>query len=87
MKDEGITNWYLTIFRKFTTMKVKIGILLYIKKVCNQSHKNPIKDQWLKPSHGKQKVKAKERPKDVQLPRTKKREKANPFRGRKLSHP
>jgi hypothetical protein len=44
MKDEGIANWYLTIFRKFTKMKVKIGILLYIKKVCNKTHKDPIKD-------------------------------------------
>jgi hypothetical protein len=44
MKDEGIVNWYLTTFRKFTTMKVKIGIPLCIKKVCNKTHKNPIKD-------------------------------------------
>jgi hypothetical protein len=30
-------------------------------------NKNPIKDQWLEPSQGKQKGKAKERPKDEQL--------------------
>jgi hypothetical protein len=28
-------------------------------------HKNPIKDQWLEPSKGKQKGKVKERPKDI----------------------
>jgi hypothetical protein len=44
MKDKGVANWYLTIFRKFTTMKMKIGILLYIKKICNKTHQNPIKD-------------------------------------------
>jgi hypothetical protein len=44
MKDEGIVNWYLTIFRKFIIMKMKIGILLYIKKVYNKTHKNPIKN-------------------------------------------
>ncbi len=44
MKDEGIVTWYLTIFRKFIIMKMKIGILLYIKKVCNKIHKNPIKN-------------------------------------------
>ncbi len=50
-------------------------------------HKNPIKEWWLEPSQGRRKRKAKERPKDAQPIRTKKRERANPFHGRKLSHP
>jgi hypothetical protein len=48
-------------------------------------NKNPIKDQWLKPLQGRQKRKAKERPKHEQPTRTKKWN--NPFRGRKLFHP
>jgi hypothetical protein len=56
-------------------------IPLFMKK------KNPIKDQWLEPSQRKQKGKAKERSKDAQPPRTQKRERANPFHGRKLFHP
>jgi len=38
-----------------------------------KNHKNPIKDRWSEPSHGGQKGKAKERPKDAQLAGTKKR--------------
>jgi hypothetical protein len=30
-------------------------------------HKNPVKESWPKPSQGRQKGKAKERPKDAQL--------------------
>jgi hypothetical protein len=41
----------------------------------------------MEPSQGKQKGKAKEGPKDNQLARTKKRERASFSRGRKLSHP
>jgi hypothetical protein len=39
--------------------------------------KNSIKDQWLEPSHGRQKKKAKEKPKDTQLVRTKKWERVS----------
>jgi hypothetical protein len=49
--------------------------------------KNPIKDRWLEPSQRRQKRKAKEMPKDAQPEGTKKREKASPYRGWKLSHP
>jgi hypothetical protein len=37
-------------------------------------HKNPIKDPWLEPSKGRQKGKAKERPKITQPARSKKKE-------------
>jgi hypothetical protein len=50
------------------------------------SHKNPIKDRWPKPSYGRQKGKAKERPKDEQLARTKGKP-VNLSCGRKLFHP
>jgi hypothetical protein len=49
-----------------------IGPLSYTK-----SHKNPIKDRWLELSPGRQKGKAKQRPKDTQRTGTKKRERAN----------
>jgi hypothetical protein len=45
---------------------------LYTMPSTLKSHKNPIKDQWPEPSQGKQKGKAKERPKDVQPAGTKK---------------
>jgi hypothetical protein len=48
---------------------------------------NLIKDWWLEPSQRKQTRKAKERPKDAQPTRPKKRERASPIHGRKLSHP
>jgi len=32
--------------------------------IGKHKHKNPIKNQWLEPSQGKQKGKGKERPKD-----------------------
>jgi len=50
-------------------------------------HKNPIKDRWPEPSLGRQKGKAKERPKDAQPIGTKKREKTSPSCGMNLSHP
>ncbi len=46
--------------------------------------RNPIKDRWLEPSQGRQKGKAKDKPKDKQPARTKiKRERASPSHGRK----
>jgi hypothetical protein len=41
--------------------------------VFKYHHKNPIKDRWPKPSQGKQKGKAKERPKNAHPTRTKKK--------------
>jgi hypothetical protein len=40
-----------------------------------------------RPSHMRQKEKAKEKPKDAQPIGTKRRERTSPFHGRKLSHP
>jgi hypothetical protein len=48
---------------------------------------NPIIDGRLEPFHGRQKRKAKERPKDAQLVGPKKRERVNIFHGKKLFHP
>jgi hypothetical protein len=64
------------------------GILILTGiKLCTQ---NPIKDGWSEPSQGRQKGKAKERPKDTQPAATKKKkvwgERASPSHGRKLSH-
>jgi hypothetical protein len=53
----------------------------------NSIIKNSIKDRWLKPSQGKQKGKAKKKPKDTWLLRTKKRGRVNPSCGRKLFDP
>ncbi len=39
--------------------------------VIQTNHKNPIKDRWQEPSQGRQKEKAKERPKDAQPVETK----------------
>jgi hypothetical protein len=39
----------------------------------SKKNQNPIKDWWLEPSHGRQKGKAKKRPKDKQLIGTKKK--------------
>jgi len=49
----------------------------------SQSHKNPTKDRWLEPSLRRQKMKAKERPKDTQSAGTKKKERVrvNPSAG------
>jgi hypothetical protein len=44
------------------------------------------KGSWLKPSQERQKGKAKERPKDEQPARIKKKKKANPSHGWKLSY-
>jgi hypothetical protein len=33
--------------------------------ISKHKHKNPIKNQWLEPSQGREKRKAKERPKDA----------------------
>jgi hypothetical protein len=51
-------------------------------------HKNAIKDQQPEQSHrgDKQKGNAKERSEDKQPPGTKKKEKASPSHGKKLSH-
>ncbi len=45
------------------------------------------KDPWPEPSQGRQKGKAKERPKYVHAPGTKKMEEASPSHDRKLFHP
>jgi len=60
---------------------------IHVIGLMHVSHKNQIKDWWLEPSQGTQKGKAKNRPKDAQPARTKKRERASPFHGGKLSHP
>ncbi len=59
----------------------RFDVIHSIKKI------NPIIDGWLEPFHGRQKRKAKERPKDAQLVGPKKRERVNIFHDRKLFHP
>jgi hypothetical protein len=49
--------------------------------------KNLIKDRWPEPFQGRQKQKAKERPKDTQPIGPKMREKTSLSCGRKLFHP
>jgi hypothetical protein len=43
------------------------------REIVVNEHKNPIKDQFPEPSHGRHKGKAKERPKDAQPIGTKKK--------------
>jgi hypothetical protein len=56
--------------------RVEIGPIVHAHHIFHKQtnrEKNRIKDQWSEPSQGRQKGKAKERPKDEQPARTKKK--------------
>jgi hypothetical protein len=66
-----VCTWIIIIFSNFVNV---------VSGRQNSQHKNPIKDKWPEPSQGRQKGKAKERPKDIQPSRNqKKRERASPI--------
>jgi hypothetical protein len=72
-----VCTWIIIIFSNFVNV---------VSGRQNSSHKNPIKDRWPEPSQGRQKGRPKKGQKTYSPAGTKKRERASPFHGRKLSH-